>query len=95
MGTQIRADRERSRADGTTKTITLINVDDLARLVRLRPVKQIGLQKLRELFQKCSLPDDSAAWVESIRQTAVEKATLPQDRRDDRGATKEIQKNRL
>lgn len=73
LGAQIKADRKKSRATGATKTITLITVDDLAGLVRLRPVKQIGLQKLRELFEKCSLPDESAAWVESIRQTAVEK----------------------
>ena len=73
LGAQIKSDREKSRAVGAAKTITLITVDDLARLVRLRPVKQIGLQKLRELFQKCSLPEESAAWVESIRQTAVEK----------------------
>ena len=73
LGWQIRADREKSRASGAAKTITLITVDDLAGLVRLRPVKQVGLQKLRELFQECSLPDESAAWVESIRQTAVER----------------------
>ena len=62
LGAQIKADRDKSRAAGAAKTITLITVDDLARLVRLRPVKQIGLQKLHELFQECSLPDDSAAW---------------------------------
>ena len=73
LGEQIEADREQSKAAGIPKTITLITVDDLARLVRLRPVKQIGLQKLRELFMKCSLPDQSEAWVESVRQTAVEK----------------------
>ena len=73
LGEQIRADRNKSKAVGAAKTITLITVDQLARLVRLRPVKQIGLQKLRELFQGCSLPDESAAWVESIRQTTVEK----------------------
>ena len=73
LGAQIKADREKSRAAGVVKTITLITVDDLARLVRLRPVKQIGLQKLRELFQKCSLPDESATWVESIRRTDVER----------------------
>ena len=73
LGEQITADRAESRAAGAAKTITLITVDDLAGLVRLRPVKQIGLQKLRELFQKCSLPDESAAWVESIRRTVVEK----------------------
>ena len=73
MGEQISVDRNRSKAAGASKTITLITVDDLARLVRLRPVKQIGLQKLRDLFQGCSLPDESSAWVESIRQTTVEK----------------------
>ncbi len=73
LGTQIKADRERSRAAGATKTITLITVDDLARLVRLRPVKQIGLMKLRELFQNCSLPDESTVWVDSIHQAIVEK----------------------
>ena len=73
LGEQIKDDRKKSKAAGEAKTITLITVDDLARLVRLRPVKQIGLQKLRQLFQACSLPDESAAWVESIRQTAVER----------------------
>ena len=73
LGQQIKTDREQSRAAGTAKTITLITVDELARLVRLRPVKQIGLQKLRELFKTSSLPDQSTAWVESVRQTAVEK----------------------
>ena len=73
LGEQIRADREKSKAAGVPKSITLITVDDLARLVRLRPVKQIGLQKLRELFKECSLPEESAAWVETIRQSAVEK----------------------
>ena len=73
LGEQIKADREKPRAAGAVKTITLITVDDLAGLVRLRPVKQIGLLKLRELFEECSLPDESAAWVETIRQTVVEK----------------------
>ena len=73
LGQQIEADREHSKSAGTPRTITLITVDDLARLIRLRPVKQIGLQKLRELFETCSLPDQSAAWVEVVRGTVVEK----------------------
>ena len=73
LGQRIKADRERSAAAGTSKTITLITVDDLARLVRLRPVKQIGLQKLRELFKTSNLPEQSATWVEAVRQTAVER----------------------
>ena len=40
LGAQIKDDREKSRGVGTAKTITLITVDDLARLIRLRPVKQ-------------------------------------------------------
>ncbi len=73
LGEQIDADRKKSSASGEAKTITLITVDDLAKLVRLRPVKQVGLQKLRNLFLECSLPEESAAWVESIREAAVEK----------------------
>ena len=70
---ELKDDRDKSIAVGTPKSITLITVDDLAKLTRLRPVKQIGLQKIRELFEHCSLPDQSAAWVEVIRQTVVEK----------------------
>ena len=73
LGEEIKTDREQSKAVGIPKTITLITVENLARLVRLRPVKQIGLQKLRDMFETCSLPDQSAAWVETIRQTPVER----------------------
>ena len=70
---QINDDRRKSKAIGMPKTITLIRVDDLAKLVRLRPVKQIGLQKIRELLLDCSLPNESASWVDSIRQAEVER----------------------
>ncbi len=67
LGEEIKTNREQSG-----KTITLIAIDDLARLVRLRPVKQVGLLKLRELFQ-CSLPNQSHEWVESIHKKTVKK----------------------
>ena len=70
---ELKDDRDKSKAAGTPNTITLITVDDLAKLTRLRPVKQIGLQKIRELFEHCSMPAQSAAWVEATRQTVVEK----------------------
>ena len=73
LGQEITVDRERSRQDGVPKTITLMNVDDLSRLVRLRPVKQLGLQKIRELFQNCSLPDESNKWVNEVHKTQVNK----------------------
>jgi len=73
LGQQIEDDRAKSAAAGKPRTITLITIDDLADLVRLRPVKQLGLRKLRELFQKCRLPDESHDWVEAIRRTPVDK----------------------
>lgn len=73
LGAEIAADRKQSEAAGTAGTITLITVNDLARLVRLRPVKQIGLADLRDLFQECNLPEESAEWVEKIRQTPIKK----------------------
>ena len=73
LGESIEEDRRTSAAQGRHRTITLITVDDLARLVRLRPVKQVGLRKLRKLFKKCRLPEQSANWVESIRKSSVEK----------------------
>ncbi len=55
------------------KTITLIRVSDLARLVKLVPQKRIGLLKLRELFQKCRMPEQSAEWVDGIEKLKVSK----------------------
>ena len=65
-------DREKTKALGDPKTITLIMIDDLAELVRLRPLKQIGLLKLRNLFQ-CRTPAESRAWIEEIRKSHVKK----------------------
>jgi histidine kinase/DNA gyrase B/HSP90-like ATPase len=78
LAKEINDDREKTRAVGEPKTITLITIDDLAKLVRLRPVKQVGLQKLRDLFEKCRLPEESAAWVESVRTTKIQKPPYKQ-----------------
>lgn len=48
------------------KTITLITIDDFAKLVRYVPAKRIGLRKLRDLFASCVTPQDSGKWVEKI-----------------------------
>lgn len=73
LGESIRDDRTKSEASGRARTITLVTIDDLARLVRLRPVKRVGLQKIRDLFNKCSVAEDSSRWIESVRDTFVEK----------------------
>ena len=73
LGQSIKDDRRKSAIAGDNCTITLITVDALAQLVRLRPIKQVGLQKIREVFNKCSLPKESAEWVELISKTHVER----------------------
>jgi hypothetical protein len=78
LAREIDDDRRKTAALGEPKTITLITIDDLARLVRLRPVKQVGLQKLQELFKQCRLPEESAAWVESVRTTKMKKPPYTQ-----------------
>jgi len=72
LADHIEDDRQKTAALGDLKTITLMTIDDLAELVRLRPLKQLGLLKLRELFQ-CRLPSDAHAWVEQLRVTQVKK----------------------
>jgi hypothetical protein len=74
LAKEINEDRESSAAKGDPKTITLITIDSLAQLVRLRPVKQIGLRKLRDLFLTCRLPEESARWVEAVAKEKIPKA---------------------
>lgn len=53
------------------KTITLVRVRDMAKLVRLVPAKRIGLNRIRELFETCITPEESAAWIDRIAQEPV------------------------
>jgi hypothetical protein len=78
LAKELNEDRVNSAAKGTPRTITAIHVDDLARLVQLRPVKRLGLAKLRELLQTCSLPEESKAWVDSIEKLMVSKPPYEQ-----------------
>lgn len=57
---------------GGRATITVINTADLARLVRLRPIKQVGLADIRSLF-KCTMPEESAAWIDEVAKRDVER----------------------
>lgn len=70
---QIDTDRELTKAKGEPKTITLITVDDLARLVRLAPIKGLGLLKIRNLFQSCRLPEECKNWVDQIESAKTKK----------------------
>lgn len=55
------------------KTITLVRAVDLAKLVRLVPLKRINLAKLREFFRNCITPEESKAWIEKIAEEKRER----------------------
>lgn len=56
------------------KTITLIRIVDLARLVRLVPLKRLGLGQVRDLFDTCITPEQASAWVDKLAAQQVPKA---------------------
>lgn len=62
------------RAKNSGKTITLMRISDLARLVRIAPLKRTNLAELRELFVSASSPAESAAWVDNLDAMAVKAA---------------------
>lgn len=75
LAADIKADRDSTAALGKPRTITAIHIDDLARLVQLRPTKRLGLLKIRELLTSCSLPEECKTWIDAIEKESV--ATPP------------------
>ena len=70
LAEEISEDRDKNQ-DG--RTITLITVDDMARLVRIAPIKQLMPSQLRDLFQTCSLPEESREWIDALGKKKVKK----------------------
>lgn len=60
-------------AGGVPGTITVVETGDLARLVRLRPVKQVGLEEIRSLFRECRMPEESARWIDRVAKKRVSR----------------------
>ena len=62
-----------SHKDKTGKTITLMHIDDLARLIRIASAKRIGgLSRLRDLFRNCVTPEESKKWVDGLASETPE-----------------------
>ncbi|MCH8997510.1 MAG: hypothetical protein IID48_04500, partial [Proteobacteria bacterium] len=61
LATEIAGDREKYQDNpkSNQKTITLMRIVDLAKLVRLAPIKHINPSRLRGLFIDCSTPEES------------------------------------
>jgi hypothetical protein len=73
LAVEIKDDRDGAKAKGEAKSITLITIEDLAWLVRLGPIKQLGFLKIRELFLNCALPQDCHQWIEAAAAASVQK----------------------
>jgi hypothetical protein len=58
---EIKDDRQKSG-----KTITLVRVVDLAKLIRIVPLKRINLSRLRQFFLQCITPEESKAWIDNL-----------------------------
>lgn len=73
LAEEIATDRANTKSLGKPRTITLITIDDLARLVRLRPIKQIGLLRLRQMLVECSTPEETHAWIDAVAKSKPKK----------------------
>lgn len=69
LSKELEADRKNNPGRG----ITLVRIEDMAQLVRLVPAKRIGLQRLRELFTSCSLPEQGKKWIDGIANEQMER----------------------
>lgn len=68
---EIDADREANT--DPKKPITLMTITDLARLVRIAPIKRLNLTQIRSLFDARS-PKEAATWVDGVAATKVDDA---------------------
>jgi hypothetical protein len=56
----------------TKKTITLMEVDDLARLVSIVPKNRVGISRIRDLFLTCVTPKNCREWIDKLESAPPE-----------------------
>lgn len=59
--------------EAKNEKVTMMTAKDLIKLLLLITPKQIGLDKLRELFETCYAPQDVHQWIENAEKMEVEK----------------------
>ena len=63
----------KAHKESTGKTITLMYIEDLARLIRITSAKRVGgLRRLRELLKDCVTPEESKRWVDELESETPE-----------------------
>lgn len=58
--------------EAKNEKVTMLTAKDLIKLLLLITPKQIGLDKLRELFETCYAPQDVHEWIENVEKLEVE-----------------------
>jgi len=56
--------------------VTVMKAQDLMRLLLLAVPKQLGLKKIKELFETCYAPMDVTKWIDELAATNVEKGPI-------------------
>ena len=51
--------------------ITIMKAADLMRLLLLSAPKQIGLKKIKELFESCYAPADVSQWIDNVQNESI------------------------
>lgn len=59
--------------EAKNEKVTMMTAKDLIKLLLLATPKQIGLDKLRTLFENCYTPQDVHIWIEKMEKMEVEK----------------------
>lgn len=59
--------------ESKNEKVTMMTAKDLVKLLLLMTPKQIGLDKLRELFESCYAPNDVHQWIEKLEQLKIER----------------------
>lgn len=64
---EIKQHRKDTKREGKERTITLMHIDDLARLIRIISLRHVGgLSRLRELYRNCITPEESKEWIDKL-----------------------------
>jgi hypothetical protein len=64
----------RKNKEQTGKSMTLIRAGDLARLIRIRALKHVGLERIHELFESSVSPKEASDWIDRLATEKTSKA---------------------
>ncbi len=66
-----------ANSEAKTHAITLMTIEDFARLVLAAATRQLGFSLLRELFETCRTPAQAKAWIDNLIAKKPDPGPLP------------------